>query len=392
MSTTVRSTTARSTTVSYSWLPKRETPSNANWRSALCGVSLHSHTSVSKECVGILFEHGARNPLVAWVLDREKRRYRARFGKELDFGRAYWTSPVTPHEAHTLEAKQIRTALGMHALVSLTDHDDIEANQLLQLIDGKEDIPVSTEWTVPYEDTFFHFGIHNLPKDSADEFHHAMQVFRKDPAPQALHVLLAELHAIPDLLIVLNHPLWDEAGLGQQHHEAALHRLLDFTREYLDALELNGLRTWKENQRVLRLAEQRNLPAVSGGDRHGLEPNALLNVTNAATFSEFVGELRDGHSHVVLMPQYREHRNMRCFQTAWDMIREHPDHPYGQVTCLHRTYFVQESGEHTSIASLFPNGTPSVLEKVLWAVQLLESPKLRPALRMALSDGEGLPS
>jgi hypothetical protein len=31
---------------------------------------------------------------------------------------------------------------------------------------------------------------------------------------------------------------------------------------------------------------------ISGGDRHGCEPSAVLNLTNAKTFSEFIDEIR----------------------------------------------------------------------------------------------------
>lgn len=372
--------------LSFAWSGER------NWLGSKTGVSLHSHTSVSRESIGILFEHGARNPLVSWVLNREKERYFRRFGKPLDFERAYWTSPVTPHEAFTLETRQIEHSFGLPALVSLTDHDEIEANKLLQLIEGGQDIPISVEWTVPVENTFFHFGIHNLAKDAADLWQARMQGFRKQPSPDALVELLQEMVQDPALLVVLNHPLWDEGGIGISNHQAALLRLMERTRGLVHALELNGLRTWAENRKVIQIAETYGIPAISGGDRHGFEPNALLNLSHATNFAEFTDEVRAGYSHVVLMPQYRENRKLRCFQTAWDMIREHPQHPYGQVTCLDRSFFLRDSDEPAALSSLFTRGTPPILAKVLWLVRLLESPRLRPALRVALSDGEGLPS
>lgn len=372
--------------LSYQW------SSEKSWNQAQSGFSLHSHSSVSKESVGILFEHGARNPLIAWVLRRERERYARRFGKPLDFSRVYWTSPVTPQEAYRLECRQIEERLGMRPFVSITDHDDIEANVRLQIIEGGQDIPISTEWTIPFENTFFHLGIHNLPKGKADQFHGAMQAYREGPAPSLLSELLHLLASEPEVLIVLNHPLWDESGIGQAEHEQVLERLLACQRGRIHAVELNGLRTWKENLRVLALSEQWGMPAISGGDRHGHEPNALLNVSGAGSFAEFAEEVRDGESHVVVMPQYRENRKLRCFQTAWDMIREHPDHPYGKVSCLDRSYLIRDNGQHAPLATLFTQGTPPLLEKVLWAVRALENPSLRPALRVALSDGEGIPS
>lgn len=372
--------------LSYQWM------CDEAWKSGTAGVSLHSHTSISKESVGILFEHGARNRLIAWLLKRENDRYFRRSGKPLDFNRSYWTSPVTPKEAYRLERRQIEELLAMRAFVSITDHDDIEANVRLQALAEDDDIPISTEWTAPVENTFFHFGIHNIPRSVAREFHGRMQAYRGAPSTDALRDILDALAAHREILIVLNHPLWDEAGAGQPAHEEVLARLLSRMRDRIDALELNGLRTWRENLRVTTLAETVGLPLVSGGDRHGHEPNALLNVTRAASFAEFVEEVRAGESHVVVMPQYREGRKLRCFQTAWDMLRDHPEHPHGKVSCLDRTYLIRDNGEHATLASKFKDGTPPVLAKVLWAMRLLERPRLRSALRVALSDGEGLPS
>ena len=251
--------------LSYQWM------CDEAWRSCAIGVSLHSHTSVSKESVGILFEHGARNSLIAWLLNRENERHLRRSGKPLDFNRAYWTSPVTPKEAYRLECNQIEEHLGMRPFVSITDHDDIEANLRLQALTEGNEIPISTEWTVPVENTFFHIGVHNLPKVTADELHGTMQTFRDAPSTARLREILEALRAHREVLIVLNHPLWDEGGIGQAAHEETLGRLLTQMRGLIDAVELNGLRTWKENLRVMALAEETGLPLVSGGDRHGHE-------------------------------------------------------------------------------------------------------------------------
>ena len=372
--------------LSYAWSPEKA------WIGYRTGVSLHSHTSLSKESLDILIEHGARNPVVSWLVEREQQRCARRHGKRIDFGRAYWTSPVTPHEAFSLECRQIEKDLGLHPLVSLTDHDEIEANRLLQLIDGGHEIPISVEWTVPFENTFFHFGVHNLPKNDAAALHRAMQAHRKSPASWELVGLLQHLVSNPGVVVILNHPLWDEAGIGIANHEALLSRLLQRTKGLVHALELNGLRPWTENRKVVRIAESCGIPAVSGGDRHGFEPNALVNVSNAASFCEFAEQIRAGHSYVLLMPQYRENRKLRCLQTAWDMIREHPQHAFGQVTCFDRSYFIRENGEAVALSSLFTDGTPPTIARVLRAFRFLECPQLRPALRVALSDREGLPS
>ena len=60
-----------------------------------------------------------------------------------------------------------RAAAALQPLVSITDHDDIEAPQLLRTVASARHIPVSVEWTTPFgSDQSFHLGIHNLPSAS----------------------------------------------------------------------------------------------------------------------------------------------------------------------------------------------------------------------------------
>ena len=64
----------------------------------------------------------------------------------------------------------------------------------------------------------------------------------------------------------------------------------------MHALEINGFRTWEENRLTIELAREIGLPVVSGGDRHGCQPNTLLNISQSRSFEELVAEIRDGHS------------------------------------------------------------------------------------------------
>ena len=73
---------------------------------------------------------------------------------------------------------------------------------------------------------------------------------------------------------MLNHPLWDLAGVGAAEHERSLRGFLDRYGWRLHALELNGYRPWKENDAVRPIADACGLPLISGGDRHGCEPAA----------------------------------------------------------------------------------------------------------------------
>jgi hypothetical protein len=66
-----------------------------------------------------------------------------------------------------VETSQIENQLGCRALVSLTDHDCIEAPLLLRVLDESSAAPISVEWTVPFHDTFFHLGVHNISRRRA---------------------------------------------------------------------------------------------------------------------------------------------------------------------------------------------------------------------------------
>jgi len=108
--------------------------------------------------------------------------------------------------------------------------------------------------------------------------------------PSESLLLLKMLHRNPDLLIVLNHPMLDLVGIGKQCPGRTLRTLLCEHGEYIHALELSGIRSWEEYQAVLHLSEECQL-VISGGDRHGREPNAAPNLSNAESFTEFVHEV-----------------------------------------------------------------------------------------------------
>ncbi len=74
---------------------------------------------------------------------------------------------MTPKLAFDLESGQIEK-LDLHSMVSITDHDNIEAPMLLRTVPSARRIPVSVEWSVPYGGVQdFHLGVHNLPSGRA---------------------------------------------------------------------------------------------------------------------------------------------------------------------------------------------------------------------------------
>jgi hypothetical protein len=229
-------------------------------RAFRAGVSLHSHTELSQEELSGLPRHLERMPVVSHFLRKEIERYRAKTGQPVDFSRAYWRGPLDAHSAHELEKRQIET-LDLPAIVSLTDHDNIEAGLQLRAEGIVADAPVSVEWTVPFEPTYFHVGIHNMAADCAPALMQRMASVTRQPSAQAVGELLEELDADPSVLIVFNHPLWDMRGIGHEYTVATAERFLKMYGQRLHALEINGLRCWRENLGVVHLAQESGTPS-----------------------------------------------------------------------------------------------------------------------------------
>jgi len=343
-------------------------------------VSLHSHTSHSKEGLYFVAEYASRQPLLNWALTTYSKRSYTRGGITTDFQKAYWTPPLLPLAAFRVERDQIERDLDLASIVSITDHDNIEAPTLLQVVPEGNGVPVSVEWTVPYKNGVLHVGIHNLPPARAEAIMAQFAEYTENPRNGRLRDLFAMLDENPEVLIVLNHPLWDLAGIGQVRH---IHLLHDFIAElgmFVHAFELSGVRSWKENRAVFELAEKWNQLVVSGGDRHGAEPNAVLNLTNTQTFSEFTDEVRrKRHSHVLFMPQYADPYTLRVFQSLLDTIREYPDRPKGSRMWDERVFHPDSKGEVRSLAEMWAK-PPIFVTAFFAAARMLEIPFVRSAV------------
>ena len=205
--------------LSYQW---KEPRAAKEYRS---GVSLHGHTNRSREGLTFISEYVSRRPLLRFALATQERKAQAESSITIDFAKAYWTPPLSPLAAFQLERDQIERGLGIAAMVSLTDHDNIEAPMSLRIIKETADIPISLEWSVPYQNTTLHLGLHNLPADRSENVMAQLAAYTANPAEECLFDLLAALDKNPDVLIVLNHPMWDLAGIGRQHH---IRTLTDF--------------------------------------------------------------------------------------------------------------------------------------------------------------------
>ncbi len=261
--------------------------------------------------------HTEHIPWLATGVQKLEARFRECNGHELDYRDVWWTPPLSPREAFALERGQIENTLGLPGLVSLTDHDDLSAGLATRSLGA----PVSVEWTLPLDPVFFHLGLHNIDPDLMP----VLESVTSDPQPDKVKEVLASIHANGSALIVLNHPLWDEIRAGDSVHRERFRQLLNRYRPWIHALELNALRPWRENLEVCEIARGFNLPVISGGDRHGMEPNANVNLTEADTFAEFAQEVRQGRSTVLFLNQYRKNIYMRMVRLMCDVLRDAPD-------------------------------------------------------------------
>lgn len=342
------------------------------------GVCLHGHTMHSQECLSFLPRHLHHVPGISQVV----RYYES--ARRVDFARAWWTPPLTPASAISLEREQI-ARFGLRPMVSLTDHDDIEAGLALSVTADPADTPVSVEWTVPYQRSIFHLGVHNIPRNAAHEWMAAMAEYTAAPREALLPAMLDEFARNPDVLIVLNHPFWLEEGVTGDDHGLALEHILRECAGRLHAFELNGTRRWKENAGAIELARLHGRPLISGGDRHACEPSACVNLTNAHSFAEFVSEIRAGRSTILFMPQYREPMAQRILEASRDILRTYPEYP-GRERWADRIFYRGEDGVARTVAQIWRGREPRWLTGAAAAVQFFGGARFRPALRLFLSE------
>jgi hypothetical protein len=204
--------------------------------------------------------------------------------------------------------------------------------------------------------------------------------------------VLAELDELPGALIVFNHPLWDLYRIGQEKHRFLVNDFLAVNGQYCHAIELNGLRHWDENREVATLASQWNQILISGGDRHGIEPNANVNLTRATSFTAFVHEVRrERISHVLFMPQYAEPWKHRILNSTLAAIRNYPDFPEGSRRWDERVYHPDADGTMRTLAEIWiGRRAPVYVNAILASVRLMGAGPVSSGLRLAWNDASAM--
>ena len=362
---------------------------------AKTGVSLHCHTEHSKEMLEFVPHYADKLPIISYFWNKEREKYIEREGKTPDFSTGFWSPPMTARDVFDIEKEQINRA-GLEAITSITDHDSIDANLHINETVPNENAPISLEWTVPFSYGFFHVGVHNLPPDSAVELTKTLldYTFNKEKhGTENLNEVFSMLDAIPEVLIVLNHPLWDIEMVGKQQHADLLKNFLREHGRWIHALEINGFRKWSENKAVLEMAEALDFPIVTGGDRHGCKPNTVINLTDSKTFSEFVEEIRvDKRSEVALMPEYRQPLHSRQLQSFAEILKNYPEFPEHRRRWFDRVHF--DTGDGHGIRPLSVHwlyGGPTWLRWAIWTLGVMGSPKMRPVFTLARKKHDRVP-
>ena len=265
-------------TISYLW---RDRKAANGFRT---GVSLHSHTNQSKETLDFLANLGNQYPVLRPLLARLESRSEQMHGVRVDYAASYWTPPMTPKLAFDLESRQIEkldvASHGFHHRPRQHQGAHAAAHGSERAADSgfggveralRRRAVVSPGRTQPAQRPRSRVdgdagGLYGQPQRRAADGDSGCAATRNRMCWWSSTI-----------------PCGTFTWSGQEKHEFLVNEFLQKNGAWLHALELNGLRHWDENRAVRRLAERWNMLLISGGDRHGVEPNANINLTNAAT-------------------------------------------------------------------------------------------------------------
>src|SRR5262245_52885099 len=167
-------------------------------------VSLHSHSDCSREKLDFVPGIARRIPLVAARFERAMDTYRRVHGRELDFAAAYWRPPLSPAAVVASERQQIAARFDCDGFVSLTDHDTVEGPCAVAS-SGDRSVPLSLEWSVPFDGAMFHLGVHAISPARLAATERALAGYTCG-ATRSLSELLQWLGECRETFVVLNHP------------------------------------------------------------------------------------------------------------------------------------------------------------------------------------------
>jgi len=122
------------------------------------------------------------------------------------------------------------------------------------------------------------------------------------------------------------------------------------------------------------MGRELNLPVVAGGDRHGLEPNAVVNLSRAETLAGFIHEVRyQRRSDVVFMPQYRQPQLLRIVHVVTDVLRDYPDNFEGRRNWPDRVFYRDpETGTALPFARVCSGRGTQMIRHLLTALRIVD--------------------
>jgi hypothetical protein len=270
-------------------------------------VSLHNHSCHSVEKLAALnqvVKLGFMRPLKG-ILQRS-------FGlagvPKLNYAEITYNPPYTPDDVYQMESSG--AALwgfdGVH--LTITDHDEFAGS--LGLLRGRADlsarVAIGEEVSMWYQGHLFHLGVSGLPESAIDETHARIQAAARGQR----HDELFETLAASGCLVVLNHPL---VAWAPGSDSIPINDLLTRYGWAIHALEVNGMRRREENDRVLELARNWKKPVVGGGDSHLLVASSVISLSRAASFKDFIAEVKDGYAVPFVTPNYFAPLNWKLF-------------------------------------------------------------------------------
>ncbi|HXM41351.1 MAG TPA: hypothetical protein VN924_08870 [Bryobacteraceae bacterium] len=270
-------------------------------------VSLHNHSCHSVENLASL------NQVVKLAFMRPlsgilQRAFGLHGISGLDYADIVYNPPYAPEDVYEMESAAV-ARLGFDGVhLAITDHDEFAGS--LALLRGRPDlagrIAIGEEVSVWYQGHLFHLGVSGLPENGIDATHSRIQ----SAARGGRHDELFETLAASGGLVVLNHPLvsW--------RPDSGTIPIADLLTRYgwaIHALEINGMRRREENGRVLELARQWRKPVVGGGDSHLLVAGSIVSLSQAASFNDFIAEVKEGGSVPFVTPEYFAPLNWKLF-------------------------------------------------------------------------------
>jgi predicted metal-dependent phosphoesterase TrpH len=270
-------------------------------------VSLHNHSRYSVEKLSALNHVIKKTFMRPWAGILQKS-----FGlggiSNLNYADVTFNPPYAPEDVYQMEAAAAAQwgFDGVH--LAITDHDEFAGSLALQRnrpdLDGR--IALSEELSLWFHGHLFHLGVCHLPESGVEATHTQIQT----AACAGRYDELFEILSASGCLVVLNHPLVAWAP-GAQAIPAT--ELLSRYGWAIHALEVNGMRPREENDRVLDLSRQWQKPVVGGGDSHLLVASSVISLSRAATFKDFIAEVKDGHAVPFVTPDYFAPLNWKLF-------------------------------------------------------------------------------